>query len=608
MHILSFAPMAALDPVAFVRSTPPFDNLPPELFDGAAKSLEVIYFPTGTKLVTVGEEPLTHLYVIRKGAVRLERGGQTIQVLEEGETFGYTSLITGKATLDGVVEEDLLAYRIPGDEFRRLLADARFAGHFAAGLATRLEASLEQTPVATFRVDLAAPVEGLVRRPAVWVEADATVGAAARVMTEERVSSVLVRGEPAGIVTDRDFRGRVLAQGHGADTPLERVLSRPIKTVDASMAVHEAWAVLLDANVHHMPVVRDGEVIGVITDTDLLKHTSQGPVAVLRLVEKLPSRESLPGYARKVTEMVAALLAGGLRPIVIAGFVAQLNDALVRRILYWAEKDLGEPPAPYAWIALGSEGRREQLLLTDQDNAIVFADEGADNREYYQALADRVNTDLTAAGFPRCPGGYMARNYTATISEWRDRFAGWIGDPTAQGVLDAAIFFDYRRVAGTLSLEPLQEVLDGVQKRPAFIRSLVRQALEFRPPPGFVLRLRGGATELDLKRQGIAPVVFLARCYALEVGSHARNTLERLQAATRAGLMGADASATVIEAYRYLLGLRLRVQLRTLSDGKTPTNVVSLSQLSAIERSRLKDSLRAIGSWQDKAAYRYQVV
>jgi CBS domain-containing protein len=202
----------------------------------------------------------------------------------------------------------------------------------------------------------------------------------------------------------------------------------------------------------------------------------------------------------------------------------------------------------------------------------------------------------------------MARNYTGTLSEWRDRFAGWVGDPTAQGVLDAAIFFDFRRVAGTLSLDPLQEVLDGIPKRPAFIRSLVRQALEFRPPPLFLLRLRGGATELDLKRQGIAPVVFLARCYALEVGSQARATLDRLQAATRAGLMGPDASARVIEAYRYLLGLRLRIQLATLSDGKIPTNVVSLSHLSAIERSRLKDSLAAIASWQDKAAYRYQVV
>ncbi len=598
--------MASLDPVAFVRSTPPFDSLPDDLFARAARSLEVIYYPAGTRLVTVGGDPLQHLYVIRKGAVRLERGGQTIQMLEEGETFGYTSLITGKATLDGAVEEDLLAYRIPGEEFHRLLSDARFASHFAAGLATRLESSLEQSPVATFRVDLAAPVETLVRRPALWVDEGATVGDAARIMTEERVSSVLVRGATPGIVTDRDFRGRVLAQGLGPETPLSRILSRPLKTVEGTLPVHEAWAALLEAAVHHLPVTRDGEIAGVLTDTDLLKHTSQGPVAVLRLVEKLPGRESLPGYSRKVTEMVAMLLAGGLRPFVIAGFVARLNDALMRRILRWAEQDLGEPPAPYAWIALGSEGRQEQTLLTDQDNAIVFADEGAAAREYYTALADRANTDLAAAGFPRCPGGYMARNHAGTLSEWRERFAGWVGDPTAQGVLDAAIFFDFRRVAGSLDLGPLQDVLDTIPRHESFLRSLVRQALAFRPPPLLVLRLRGGS-EIDLKRQGIAPVVFLARCYGLAVGSHARNTLERLGAATRAGLMGTDASATVIEAYRYLLGLRLRMQLRMLSEGKPAGNVVSLSQLSAIERSRLKDSLRAIDSWQDKAAYRYQV-
>jgi CBS domain-containing protein len=593
--------------MAALRSTPPFDSLPQDLFDGAAKSLEVIYHPAGTKLVTVGEEPLKHLYVIRKGAVRLERGGQTLQVVEEGETFGYTSLITGKATLDGVVEEDLLAYRIPGEEFNRLLADARFAGHFAAGLATRLESSLEHSPVATFRVDLLAPVETLVRRSAVWIEDTATVGDAARLMVAERVSSVLVRGEPPGIVTDRDFRMRVLAQGLGPETLVTRILSRPMKSVASSMPVHEAWAVLLEANVHHLPVMRDGEVLGVLTDTDLLKHTSQGPVAVLRLVDKLPGRDALPGYSRKVTEMVAALLAGGLNPVVIAGFVAQLNDALMRRILHWAEQDLGEPPAPYAWLALGSEGRQEQTLLTDQDNALVFADEGAPSRAYFTALADRANTDLAAAGFPSCPGGYMARNHSGTLSEWRDRFAGWVADPTAEGVLEAAIFFDFRRVSGSLDLAPLQEVLDGIPRRDAFLRSLIRQALEFRPPPLLLLRLRSG-TDLDLKRQGIAPVVFLARCYGLAVGSQARSTLERLRAATRAGLMGAEASAAVIDSYRYLLGLRLRMQLKAISEGKVPTNVISLSQVSGVERSRLKDSLRSIASWQDKAAYRYQVV
>ena len=599
--------MASLDPVSFVRSTPPFDSLPSDLFEAAAGTLEVVYHPSGTRLVSVGQDPLHHLYVIRKGEVRLARGGQTIQLLEEGEIFGYTSLLTGKATLDAVVEADLLAYRLPAEEFRHLLSDARFASHFAAGLASRLESSLEHSPVATFRVDLAAQVQTLLRRPAVWIDAGASVGDAARLMTEQRISSVLVRGDPPGILTDRDFRTKVLAQGLGAQTPVERVVTRPIRTVDCCIPVHEAWAALLDARVHHLPIVRDGEVLGVLTDTDLLKHTSQGPVAVLRLVEKLPGRDKLPGYARKVTEMVAALLAGGLAPVVIAGFVAQLNDALVKRILQWAEADLGAAPVPYAWLALGSEGRKEQTLLTDQDNALVYADEGADHREYFRALAARAIEDLGAAGFPPCAGGYMATSQSFTLSELRARVAEWLSDPNADRILQAAIFFDFRRVAGALDLEPLQELLDGVPENEPFLRDMVRQALEHRPPPTLLLRLRGG-NELDLKHQGIAPVVFLARCYGLAAGARQRGTLDRLQAATRAGVMGEDVSSSVVDAYRYLLGLRLRMQLKMVAEGQAPTNVVPLSQLTAAERSRLKDSLRAIASWQDKAAYRYQVV
>ena len=231
--MVSSGTMANLDPVAFVRSTPPFDALPQDLFDGAARSLEVIYYPAGTKLVTVGEQPLQHLYVIRKGAVRLERGGQTIQMLEEGEIFGYTSLITGKATLDVLVEEDLSALELPAADFRRLEEDPRFAAHFAAGLGARLRASLEQSPVAAFQPDLSQEAGRLVRAPPVWVEPSATVAAAARIMRDARVSAVLVRTDPPGILTDRDLRNRVLAEGMPADVPVERVSSRPLWTLPA---------------------------------------------------------------------------------------------------------------------------------------------------------------------------------------------------------------------------------------------------------------------------------------------------------------------------------------------------------------------------------------
>ncbi len=597
--------MATLDPVAFLRSTPPFHALPASLFDAAAASLEIGYYPAGTQLVRVGAPPLQHLYVIRKGSVRLEREGQTLQVLEEGETFGYTSLIVGKATLDVRVEEDLLAYRLPADLFQRLLGDARFAGHFAVGLSQRLKSSLEHSPVTTFKADLQLEVGQLLRRTAVWVEADATVGEAARVMRDQKVSSVLVRGDPPGIVTDRDFRNRVLADELGPATPVASVVSRPLRAVEASTPISAAWTTLLDTGSHHLPIRRGDEIAGVLTSTDLLRVHAPGPVAVLRRVERMADRSGLPGYAAKVMEMVASLLAGGLEAGLIAGYVARLNDALLRRLLAFAEADLGPPPAPYAWMAMGSEGRMEQTLLTDQDNALVFGDGGGPRRDWYLALAGRVNADLEAAGFPPCHGGYMARNWLGTMSEWLQRFAAWFESRQPQELLEASTFFDFRKVGGALDLEPLEEALGGTARHPVFLRYLARAALDLRPPNALLLRLRESAA-LDLKMQGLAPIVLLARCYGLEIGSRERNTRARLEAAVRAGLMSQEVFAVVGEAYKFLLGLRLREQLKQASGGKPVVNRLAFGDLSAIERSRLKDAFRAIRSWQDMAAYHYQ--
>jgi len=594
--------MASIDPISYVRSIPPFDALPQPLFDEAARALEVGYYPAGTRLVRVGGTPLRFLYVIRKGVVRLERDGQTVQVLEEGETFGYTSLLTRRASLDVLVEEDLLAYQLADAGFQKLLADAHFAGHFAAELGERLRNTLERSPVATFHSDLSFPVERLLQRPAAWVEETATVGEAARLMRERRISSVLVRSDPPAIVTDRDFRNRVLAESLGPDTPVARVWTSPLTTVPASTPIYRAWMTLLDVGVHHLPVTREGSIVGVLSTTDLLKSTAQGPVAILRGVERLGSRAELPGYANQVAEMTSSLLSGGLEATVIAGFVARLNDALVHRILHWCEEDLGPPPAPYGWMVFGSEGRTEQTLVTDQDNGLVFADAGEGARPWFDALARRVTSDLEAAGFPPCHGGHMAGRWQGTLSEWTARFHRCVDEPRPH---DAALFFDFRRVGGRLDLGPLEAAMARAARSPQFIRFLARDAMAFGPPAVPVLRLRA-EPEVDLKWQGINPIVFLARCYGIEAGSSARATLERLDAALAAGLVSEEAFIAVTQAYRFLLGLRLRVQLRMIAEGKAPTNKVALSTLSAVERTHLKESFGAIRRWQGKAGFHYQ--
>ena len=598
--------MAATDPTAYLRGTAPFRALPRALFEEAARSVDVAFHPAGHWLARAGGRPLRHLYVIRKGAVRLERDGQTIQVIEAGETFGYTSLLSGKATLDVLVEEDLVAYLLPGAVFRRLLSDAAFAGHFAEGLSERLRASLAQSPVAMFPPDLSLGVQHVLREPAVWVGPDATAGEAARRMREAHVTSVLVRGEPAGIVTDRDLRNRVLAEGLGPEAKVASIATSSPRTVASGTPIHEAWARLLEAGVHHLPVLDGGEIVGVLTASDLLRCSAQGPVAVLRRVERIASREKLAGYGETVAEMASALLAGGLDATLVAGFVARLNDALLERIVRMAEGALGPAPVPWAWLALGSEGRREQTLLTDQDNALVFADGGEAERAWFEAFAARVGEDLGAAGFPECPGGFMARRWMNPLAEWIRRFTGWIDAPSPEAVLQAAIFFDFRRVAGTLEVAPLEAVLATAPAHVPFLRFLSRSALDFHPPPALLLRLKGDASTVDLKAHGIAPVVLLARCFGLDLGGRARGTLERIAAAAAAGRLSQEIHANVADAYRFLLGLRLRLQLRALAGGRAAGDAVALAELSGVERSRLKDAFRAVRAFQEAGAHHFR--
>jgi CBS domain-containing protein len=601
--------MAAIDPVAYLRSVPPFDALPPPLLDEAARSLEVSFHAAGTRLVHPGGEPLRHLYVIRKGAVRIEREGRTLQVLEEGEIFGYASLLKHDLTLDVVVDQDLVACRLPEHAFRLLLSDARFACHFARRVAERLRASVARSEMGTLPPDPAVEVQRIAPRAPVWVSPEASVGEAARIMRRERISSLLVRGDPPAILTDTDLRTRVLAEGRGPSTRVADVCSRPLRTVPATTPVHAAWARLLDAGVHHLPLARGEEIVGIVTSTDLLRHTAPGPIAVLREVERLESREGLPGYAKKVAELAASLVASGLDALVIGGLVARLNDALLRRILQWAEAEVGPPPAPYAWIVFGSEGRMEQTLLTDQDNALIYSadGDGPGLRTWARSVAERASADLQAAGFPPCPGGYMARSWHGPLPEWVERFRGWIEVPTPDALLVASIFFDFRRAAGALDLEPLEAVLAESRRMLPFLRLLARASLDHHPPARLLLRLRGESSIVDLKAQGTSPIVLLARCYGLEAGTRARSTVERLDAAARAGLVDDDERALVTEAFRFILGLRLRRQLEALGRGLAVTTQVALSDLTAMERTRLKEAFHAVETWHDHARLHYQL-
>ncbi len=595
--------MEALD---FIEQIPPFDQLQPADLTLVRQALQRVECEAGVVLLTQGGPPSAYLNIVRSGAVALRTNGQTHHMLEAGDMFGFPSLLSQEAPLaDAVTTEPSVIYRLPETLFRTLLERPPFAQYFLRGLSDRLRtAATADHPLG--EQGLSMPVKHLIAREPLFVTPDATVQEAARLMSEANVSSVLVAADPPGIVTDRDLRRRVLAAGRGPETPVSAAMTRPLLQIDADAPVYSAMMRMLEAQIHHLALTQEGQIVGLISSTDLLRFQSQNPIYLQRQLNNLHDPAELARYSHEVTRMVEMLQRGGLAAPQIGRIVSTLNDTLIARLVQQAEAELGAPPMPYAWIVFGSEGRAEQMVLTDQDNALVYATASPAAQNYFSDLATFVVERLIIAGFPPCPGGYMATNWCKSLDEWLAVFAQWIDRPEPQALMEAGIFFDFRSIYGSLSLEPLEQQMLAAQRNGIFLAYLAQAANAFAPPLGFFNRLRSEDGYIDLKKGGIAPVVGMARALALAAGSRARATTERLAAAVQGGVLSSEGADNLNGAFEFFLHLRLRTQLAAIHAGQTPDNRVRVKALTAREQRLLKDAFVMVREMQDAVSSQLQ--
>jgi CBS domain-containing protein len=356
---------------------------------------------------------------------------------------------------------------------------------------------------------------------------------------------------------------------------------------------------MLELGIHHVALVEEGQIVGLVTSSDLLRHQSHSLLYLQAQLQNLESRAALDRFASESAGAVELLLDSGMAAPQIGRIVSSLNDALIQRLLRLAERELGPPPAPYAWIVFGSEGRGEQIMLTDQDNALVYAAPGAEAEQYFAVLAERVVDGLLAAGFPPCPGGYMATNWRLPLADWLRRFDDWLHVPDPQALMAAGIFFDFRPVYGELSLEPLDGLIHSAQHNGLFVTHMLAAAREFTPPLGFFNRIRSDGGAIDLKLGGLAPIVTLARALALAAGSRERSTLERLAAAQAGGKLSAEGAGDLAAAFIFFLELRLRRQLAARAAGLQPDNRIVLNELPNREQKLLRDHLVRVRELQE---------
>jgi CBS domain-containing protein len=317
--------------------------------------------------------------------------------------------------------------------------------------------------------------------------------------------------------------------------------------------------------------------------------------AIRRWIAGIEGTNALDQYPALVAKTAGLLLHKGVDALTTCRALTGLHDALAIRLIELARAEFGPPPCPFAWIALGSGGRMEQSLYTDQDHAVAYA-EGEAVEPYFAALGVWMVDGLARAGLRRCSGGYMADRWHMSLPAWRDLFHGWLARPDPQALVEAEVFLDLRRVSGELSLEPLAAVLRQGTDTSLFLLGMARAAVRFPPPWRLVGPARLSRGEVDLKRAGLSALVLLARLYALAAGSLARSTPDRLAAAATAGMLGSRSAADLAEAHRLLVRLQLAAQLRQIEAGQVPSNRVRLADLTADEHAGLRQGMRAIHS------------
>jgi CBS domain-containing protein len=616
--------MAAIDipeVLKFIDSTPPFSSLTQIQQKQLLTGVALTYARQGEKLTLQGEQATLHL--IRRGAceIRSAQGG-LVDKLSDGDCFGVSTVLEQNPDgLQVVVLEDSLIYRFQKQGFQALLQeDEDFALFFAHTRSSRLRklSRAHATDLATPALQLSTPLSQIMARTLISASTQDTVQQAAAVMTEARVSSILVleQNKLAGIVTDRDLRSRVLAVGASAELPLHEIMTCNPATIDEHSLVMHAQTLMSEKNIHHLPVVSKEDIpVGMITAADLLRHQELSPLLLINQINRQLDVASLKKVCAQLNTLIVNLILTDMKTTDIGSVIAAISDSLTRRLLELGMSELGPAPLPFQFLVFGSQARKDQSLGSDQDNGMMLSrTPNEQEAQYFAELATFVCEGLAQCGIRTCPGDIMASNpkWRMTQEGWQQAFANWVEASSPSALLNASIFFDIRCVYGDVS--PVQEVIESMQARVAksslFLATLTRAATVSKPPLGFfrnfLLESSGEHKhQLDLKHQGLALINDLARIYGLGCQRYRISTKERLEQAAREKLMGLDIARNLMDAWDELNELRLQAQRQHWQNSGEPSAYLDPSELSSLERKHLKSTFAIIADGQSAALQRF---
>lgn len=611
----------------------PFAQMQSAHVDRFVAACSQAYYEPGEVVLAPVNGVVTQLLFIRRGSISGRQGGDDVgaaYAYEAGDFFPVGAVMGARpvsATYSATA--DTFCLQLPVAAVHELARDcAPFADFLNRRVQQFLELSRRRLQVAYASQSLAeqsleTPLGELVRRAAYGVAPGTPLVEALRAMHDKRIGSVLVfdddRGHALGILTRHDILGRVTLPGLPLTTPIEQVMSRPVLTLGLHHTAQDAALAMSRHGIRHVPVAdAEGRIVGLLSERDLFALQRLSLKQVSTAIRTAPDVDTLSAVAHDIRRFARTLLGQGVGARQLTELISHLNDVLTERLVTIVAARHHVDLARVCWLAFGSEGRSEQTIATDQDNGIVFDDDGASDRQVLLGFAREVNEALDACGYPLCKGNVMASNPECCLSqrEWLARFAGWIDHGAPQDLLNASIYFDFRPLAGAVGLaQPMRALVAREAARtPRFMKQMAENALHNGPALSWTgaidAQTQGDQRVVDLKFHGTAIYVDAARLYALAHGVQATGTRERFEAAARAMGASTQEAEAWVGGFEYLQLLRLQVQLARdsreavdASDGNP--NLVDVEALNDIDRRVLKECLHVARRLQQRVELDY---
>ncbi len=625
------------NPVAkFLTTISPFNYLPEDVLEKISSRIEIREENQNTILFTQSLSKVESLCVIQKGALEIyyDDGKQKVLqgFLSEGEMYGGISiLLHNKKSIQTVrVHEKSTLLFLPAAEFLRLCRNYHeFSSFFTDTFGKRMldrsyAAIISKSAPEVFDSGISIfqqKIEDIAGAKLISCDIGISIREAASIMSRYKTSALLItKGKTfTGIVTDKDFREKVVAGGLDSSDPVQGIMSSPLIVLESDTPVFEALFFMMDKKIKHLLIgARDKGISGIVTDRDIALAQGQSPMHLLQKISSAQSAEELFPIHGMLPQIIKTMIQSGARAELVNRLVTHVSDETLKKLVELAVKKLGQVPCPFVFMIMGSEGRREQTLKTDQDNAIVYANDGNDEKtsDYFLRLGEMVCDWLDKAGYTLCKGKVMAQNpkWCQPLDSWKEYFSKWIATPEPMALMHASIFFDFRCGYGDESLidalrEHLFEKL-SVRETGLFYYHLAQNAMQFKPPLGFfrnfVVESHGKHKDAFDIKKAMTPIVDFMRLYALANKVPETNTLRRLQSLYELNVFNQNEYDELKQSYTYLMQLRFARQLKAILEEQAgPDNYIVPGSLSHIEQKLLKEIFSLIENFQQKLSVKF---